>query len=66
MTESRAFVLILVGVLVCTAIGVLGMAALGFNGSGMFLGALVPLAIGADLNSRVVIHYGGKKRRRKR
>jgi len=66
MTESRAFVLILVGVVVCTAIGVLGMAALGFDGSGMFLGALLPLAIGADLNSRVVIHYGKKKRQHPR
>jgi hypothetical protein len=66
MTENRAFVLILVGMAVFAIAAFFGLVALGVRGIGLSFAFLIPLAIAADLNARVVMHYGAERRRRKR
>jgi hypothetical protein len=63
MNEGRAFALILVAGSLLTVVGVLGLAALGVRGVGLSLGALIPLALGANAISRVVMHYGESGKR---
>ena len=64
MTERRAFALVMIGCLFFIGVGVLGLAALGIRGPVLSLGALIPLAVGADAVSRVVMHYGESSRRK--
>ncbi len=66
MTENRAFVLILIGSVVFAAVAFFGLVALGVRGMGLSFAFLVPLALGAHLNSRVVMHYGETRHRGKR
>lgn len=64
MTENRAFVLILAGMIVAAIAAFFGLVALGVRGIGLSFAFLVPLAIAAHLNARVVVHYGAERRRR--
>ncbi len=66
MTENKAFVLILIGMVVFATTAFFGLMALGVRGIGLSFAFLVPLAIAADLSSRVVMHYGAEKRRHDR
>lgn len=59
MTETRAFVLIAVGVVMLEAGLILGMAALGANNQQLVFGLIIPMFVGAYLISRTVMHYGG-------
>jgi hypothetical protein len=65
MTEGKAHALITIGCIFFTVVGVVGLAALGFRGSALSLGALIPLAVGASATSRVVMHYGESGRRKR-
>jgi len=64
VTENRAFVLILVGMVVFALVAFFGLLALGVRGIGLSFAFLVPLGIAAHVNSRVVMHYGAERRRR--
>jgi hypothetical protein len=66
MTENRAFCLILIAMVVVAVASFFGLVALGVRGIGLSFAFLVPLAIAADLNARVVMHYGKERRRQKR
>jgi hypothetical protein len=63
MSERTALALVSFGSLALTAILVLGLAALGANGSEIFLGFLIPLYLSAVGVSRVTMHYGSSRRR---
>jgi uncharacterized membrane protein len=63
MNEGRATMLIAVGAMLLTGVGILGLAALGANGSTMFLAMLVPLCLSSYAISRVVMHYGPADKR---
>lgn len=63
MSERMAVLLVYVAELVLTAVLVLGLAALGANGSTVALGAIAALAFGANAVSRVTMHYGSSRRR---
>ena len=65
MTEARALVLIGIGAIVFTSVAVTSMAACGITGPLLSLGAIVPLALGADGVGRVVMHYGASGKRRR-
>lgn len=63
MSEGRAGMLITVGAMLFTGVGILGLAALGANGSTLFLAMLVPLCLASYGISRVVMHYGDSDQR---
>jgi len=58
MTESRAFLLAAVGIVMLEAVLILGMAALGANNQQLVFGLIIPMLVGAYLISRIVMHYG--------
>jgi hypothetical protein len=60
MSESRAFLLVMVGVVTLEAGLILGMAALGANNQQLVFGLIIPMMVGAYLISRLVMHYGSK------
>jgi hypothetical protein len=64
VTENRAFVLILIGLAVFSTTAFFGLVALGVRGIGLSFAFLIPLAIAAHLNARVVMHYGEERRRK--
>jgi hypothetical protein len=63
MTEGKAFALILATCMVLACIAILGLAALGVEGSGLSLGAIVPLILAGYAIGRMVMHYGESGRR---
>lgn len=66
MTETRAFLLIAVGVVMLEAGLILGMAALGANNQQLVFGLIIPMFVGAYLIARTVMHYGGEANDRER
>lgn len=66
MTERRAIALIAAGGLVLEGSSLTGMYFLGIPGTGLSLGALIPVALSSYAASRVVVHYGEEAERRKR
>jgi uncharacterized membrane protein len=66
MTESKAFLLILVGIVMLEAGLILGMAALGANNQQLVFGLIIPMLVGAYLISRMVMHYGSEADERER
>jgi hypothetical protein len=62
VSERLALLLVFVAALMLTAVLVLGLTALGANGSMAALGALAALAFGADGVARVTMHYGSSHR----
>jgi hypothetical protein len=60
-----AIALVNIAGLVLTAILVLGLAAIGANGSVIFFGFLIPLYLSAVGISRVTMHYGSSGRRKR-
>lgn len=65
MTEVKALWLLFLGVLVLAVVAILSLAAVGVRGVGLSLGAIVPLALGADGIARIVMHYGDSGRHRR-
>lgn len=65
MSERLALLLVYVATIVLTAALVLGLAALGANGSTISVGAIAALAFGANGVSRITMHYGSSRRRRR-
>lgn len=65
MSERTALALVNIGGLVLTAILVLGLAAIGANGSEIFFGFLIPLYLSAVGVSRVTVHYGSSRRQKR-
>ncbi len=64
MTESRAFLLILLGSLLLEAVALLGLIAVGVRGPALGLGLIGPLALASYLNARAVMRYGSSGRKR--
>ena len=62
MTERTALGLVFTATLISTAVGLLGLQALGANKQILSLGFLVPLVVGPYVSSRVVMHYGSSER----
>lgn len=66
MSKKRALILVFAATLVATAVGLLGLAALGVGRPILGLGFIVPLIVGCDTISRVVMHYGASSERNDR
>lgn len=64
MTERRAIGLIMLGGLLLSALLLTGLFALGVPGTGLSLGAIIPLMLTSYATSRVVMHYGESDHRR--
>jgi hypothetical protein len=58
MTEKRAIGLIAAGGVVLETVSLIGLYLLGIPGTGLSLGALIPVALTSYAASRVVVHYG--------
>jgi hypothetical protein len=65
MSERMALALVNIGGLALTAILILGLAAVGANGSEIFFGFLIPLYLSSVGVSRVTMHYGSSGRRKR-
>jgi hypothetical protein len=65
MTERTALGLVFAATLISTAVGFLGLHALGANEQTLGLWCLIPLLVGPPVASRVVMHYGSSKRDRR-
>jgi hypothetical protein len=65
MSERTAIALVNIGGLALTAILVLSLAAIGANGSEIFLGVLIPLYLSSVGVSRVTMYYGSLRRRKR-
>lgn len=54
----------MLGMLVATAAGVLGLHALGASESTIVLGAIAPLLVGPYLIAKITLHYSAERHKR--
>jgi hypothetical protein len=57
MTETRAVILLCLGAVALEIIGIAVLAAIGVDGPGLAVAAIVPMVVGGDGAARVVMHF---------
>jgi hypothetical protein len=63
MSEFQALLLVFLSTLLVEGLAIMGLKSIHANHAALSLGVIVPLIVGSHISSRVVMRYGGSRRR---